>query len=406
MEEEKSKKGLYIGLIIFLLLCLVGSGLFIYKRTYMEPMKKEETKEESQKDGFVYLDTSDYKNTLDVYKNKNSDLCLAKNDNCSDVAFTIKTETENAKLISLYLLDFVLYDDNGLKVYNVKSDKYQKINLENTYKEYKIYPTNSKENIIGIVYKDSNDNVGYYNVLLNKKMYENKYTYIEQIDDNYLNAFDDNKSTKNGKAYLLNSNEEKIELESDIKDSNGFEAIKINNLYYFFDVSGTGGLGFGVNKIYGNDKNIIYDKGIENENVSIVNNDLYLKDGNKIIKYSNSGDILLTSDEYSNLKGSVMNYAIYVDNGKLLMQNIDNKDVIEITTWNNNYKYIEVASQYYNKEDLEKYNHEEGIYIVIETGTNKADVYHIDSNLKINKLTVEDYLASGFGGTYTYNYKK
>ena len=48
MEEEKSKKGLYIGLIIFLLLCLVGSGLFIYKRIYMEPMKKEETKEEEK----------------------------------------------------------------------------------------------------------------------------------------------------------------------------------------------------------------------------------------------------------------------------------------------------------------------------------------------------------------------
>ncbi len=48
MEEEKSKKGLYIGLIIFLLLCLVGTGFFIYKRTYMEPMKKEETKEEEK----------------------------------------------------------------------------------------------------------------------------------------------------------------------------------------------------------------------------------------------------------------------------------------------------------------------------------------------------------------------
>ena len=45
MEEEKSKKGLYIGLIIFLLLCLVGSGFFIYKRIYVEEVK-EETKEE------------------------------------------------------------------------------------------------------------------------------------------------------------------------------------------------------------------------------------------------------------------------------------------------------------------------------------------------------------------------
>lgn len=45
MEEEKSKKGLYVVLILFLLLCLAGTGFFIYKRTYMEPMKKEELNE-------------------------------------------------------------------------------------------------------------------------------------------------------------------------------------------------------------------------------------------------------------------------------------------------------------------------------------------------------------------------
>ena len=43
MEEEKSKKGLYIGLIIFLLLCLVGSGFFIYKRIYADPVKDDDS---------------------------------------------------------------------------------------------------------------------------------------------------------------------------------------------------------------------------------------------------------------------------------------------------------------------------------------------------------------------------
>ncbi len=48
MEEEKSKKGLYIAIIIFLVLCLAGSGFFIYKRIYIEPTKKEETKKEEK----------------------------------------------------------------------------------------------------------------------------------------------------------------------------------------------------------------------------------------------------------------------------------------------------------------------------------------------------------------------
>ena len=46
MEEEKSKNGLYIVIIIFLVLCLIGSGFFIYKRIYQEPVKEEPKQEE------------------------------------------------------------------------------------------------------------------------------------------------------------------------------------------------------------------------------------------------------------------------------------------------------------------------------------------------------------------------
>lgn len=46
-EEKKDSKGLKIGLILFLVLCLIGSGIFIYKRTYVG-IKKEETKEEEK----------------------------------------------------------------------------------------------------------------------------------------------------------------------------------------------------------------------------------------------------------------------------------------------------------------------------------------------------------------------
>ena len=111
------------------------------------------------------------------------------------------------------------------------------------------------------------------------------------------------------------------------------------------------------------------------------------------------------------MKSSILNYAVYVDNGKLLMQDVDTKDIIEITKWNDNYKYINFASQYYNKDDLYKYNREPGIYIVVQVGSGsdssiKADVYHVDSNLKVNKITVEKLFESEFQVTYSYNYKK
>lgn len=407
-EEKKDNKGLKIGLILFLVLCLIGSCVFIYKRTYVGTNKEKEKKEESSKENFVYLDTSDYKYTFDVYKNKNSELCLSKDENCTEIAFTIKTETENAKLLTFGLMkNFVLYDDNGLKVYIVNLNKYQKINLENTYKKYEIYSNKTQDKIIGIVFNenDINNNTGYYNVLLDKKLYEGQYINLSQIDDNFLISFD----SVSFKSTLLSSSEEKIIMKNQ-EDSNGIDVISIsNNKYYIIETIGTGGMGgFIVNRIYNNDLNIIYEnkKGIKNEDVSVFNDNIYVREDNKILKYNINGDLLLTNDTFKDLKSSILNYAIYVENGKLLMQDVDTKDIIEITKWNDDYKYIGFASQYYNKEDFGNNDYEEGIYIVIETGTNKADVYRIDSNSKVNKITVEDYLTSGFGGTYSYNYKK
>ena len=323
MEEEKSKKGLYISIIIFLLLCLFGSCFFIYKRVYVEKVEDTEEKKEIEDDKIVYLDTTDYKYTLDVYKNKSSELCLNKDDDdCTEVAFSIKTETDGAKIIAFDdKKNYILYDDNGFKVYAVNLNKYQKTNSEKSY--------------------------------------------------------------------------------------NGIDVIDIDNdKRYILLTSESGGMSFYVNTIYNDELKIIYNESIGNYDVSILDNNLYLKEGNKILKYNNDGNLLLTSNEYSDLKGSILNYAIYVDNGNLLMQNVDTKDIIEITKWNNDYKYIEFASGYYNKEDIKKANYEEGMYIVIETGTQKADVYHIDSNLKVSKFTIENYLSSGFDGTYSYNYKK
>ena len=44
-EEKKDNKGLKIILILFLVLCLVGSGIFIYKRTYVGEKKEEKQAE-------------------------------------------------------------------------------------------------------------------------------------------------------------------------------------------------------------------------------------------------------------------------------------------------------------------------------------------------------------------------
>ena len=332
MEEEKSKKGLYLFIIIFLVLCLAGSGFFIYKRIYQEP-KKEEPKQEENilKDEIAYLDTNDYKYTLDIYKNKSSELCLKKDEaNCNEVALSIKTETNNAKLITIDLTNkFILYDDNGLKVYIVDLNKYQKINLENSYQGYNIYPNDYKDKIIGIVYQTSSQSVGYYNVISDKKMYENKYSSITQIDEKYLSS---NDSTS---GYLLSNDDEKILLST--KNLSSYSVKKNNEKYFFFEelnAMNTPTVG-----IYSNDLSIIKQVDINSElQYVVVDSYLYLVDSNKVIKYDMDGN-LIEEKEYGEIKDIFDKYVVFIKNNKIMYSNVQNNEENEITEWSNNLSY-------------------------------------------------------------------
>ena len=347
MEEEKEKKvnkPLIIFLVVFLLIILGGSIFFIYQ--------------------MVFVGSND--NFLNVYKMNDGTICLVSeaSDSCSELAFQIETENSDAKLVAVDSNNlFVLLDDNGLKLYNIEAKEITAVSLEDTYSDYAIYLNNDQDRVIGIVYTNSTGKVGYYNVSLNQKLYDDKYNNISQIDDNYLNASFD---TKN---YLLNANEEIEELVYEQIDENDqgvyYQALSYEDKYYFFEYANESR---NVNKIYANDKEVVTETSLPNYFVSFYEGNLYIVDSNTVKKYDIDANLLSTSDTYNDIKELINNNLIYVNDNKLSLVNIDSNENINILDWRDTYSYDANISRYYTKAELDSMGEtdkEEGIYLVI-----------------------------------------
>ena len=348
MEEEKEKKvnkPLIIFLVVFLLIILGGSIFFIYQ--------------------MVCVGSDD--NFLNVYKNSDTGgLCLVSeiDEYCDELAFQIETENSDAKLVAVDSNNlFVLLDDNGLKLYNIENQEITAVSLEDTYSDYAIYLNNDQDKVIGIVYTNSTGKVGYYNVSLNQKLYDDKYNNISQIDDNYLNASFD---TKN---YLLNANEEIEELVYEQIDENDqgvyYQALSYEDKYYFFEYANESR---NVNKIYANDKEVVSETSLPNYFVSFYEGNLYIVDSNTVKKYDIDANLLSTSDTYNDIKELINNNLIYVNDNKLSLVNIDSNENINILDWRDTYSYDANISRYYTKAELDSMGEtdkEEGIYLVI-----------------------------------------
>lgn len=158
MEEEKSKKGLYIGIIIFLVLCLAGSGFFIYKRIYQEP-KKEEPKQEEKNEKIEIPNLSNILKMIPV-----------KLDNDEYVGYNVSELTD--KEINKTIIEYIVNNSEMI----TKDDESYYIEKESSIKDYlfiflglKDYLINYNENDIDIRYnfeKVTENDVDYVKIKL------------------------------------------------------------------------------------------------------------------------------------------------------------------------------------------------------------------------------------------------
>ena len=293
--------------------------------------------------------------SLDVYKYEDGSYCMIEDEDCNDYAFSIATETTNPKIL-IFDMDqtsFMLYKDKNLKLYDIKSQESKDINLDADYFDYQLNVVDNQ--VIGIFYqKNENSNYGYYNLITNKKMYDDSYTNISGTTvSEYLNA----SLYKDGKVsnYLLKTSEEKVEMETSESDTCGiyYTVNKVNDKFIYFeniDCDGT------LSKnIYLNNKKKIANN-ILNINTSFYQDKLYILDNKVIKEYDIDGNLLTTSKEFNNIKQIINDYVIYLDNDNLKVYNLNTKEDKVVTKWNNTYLYDEIESKYYDNE---------GIYIVI-----------------------------------------
>lgn len=336
------------------------------KETTEEEKTSTETKEEKQEE------TKQYELTVYKYKDGGSLSNDNELDNYLEKAFTIKVDNKNAKVIATNYksTDMVLYDDNGLYIYNDKTKSKDKLTLENNYESYEFFVSEDGTKATGICYSTKAGKFGYYNIAKKIKMYDGKYTYfIEQLNDHYLSTNDGNT------AYLLSSDSESTKLSYKYGEiPYGYTSYGKNGDYIF-------GLGettedIGIRRLYSNNLQMFYETTdlLWENDISFYNNYLYLVKDKKILKYNTKGSLVSTSSEYENIQLLINDYVVCIKDNNLVLENINNTSESKtLVKWNNDWDIDGYDSGYYTREALDRLgekNKKAGLYVVVDYGYN------------------------------------
>lgn len=395
MEENKKSNMKNIVIIILVGLLIILSLYFVYDKV-LKKSNENHNEVETNKNS----DTEEKKDIIDNRKYL-AFVCESKSGpvkveydkaNCDNLIGEIKTETENAKSLSIHLFyknsggidgASVLFNDNGLKVYNTKNDSIEKINLEEFYDNYMLVGMDDySEKIIGIVFSENNQ-YSYYNINLNKKMYTGESTYFQaDAKGDYLLGYDLKFVSEGMCSHQLLYNANKEELVFPRDDNSicdvSYKVFKHNDKYYYIkniDRSNT--------IIYNNNKQKI----TENVKYTVGSNGvLYTnkENDNKILQYDIEGNLIKTLEEkdYNIIYILSNDYALVLyKNKELLLVNLVKNETKKITDWKTG-DNIENAVSGYRKEslinikDFDGNYREEGFYVVISNNNQYTEYFY------------------------------
>ncbi len=285
-----------------------------------------------------------------IYRNQNSNI---------EKYYSLKNQKVITNIISSMKYENLkygfLYNNDGLVAYNIYTDTEQKLDLEPTYENYTLSFDSDK--LYGIYYSKDKES-GYYNVLTNKKMYENTYIKINGINENYLRASKiENIGECNGwdtYDYLLSATEEKVIFDEKLKNNicYNYYAMEQNGSTYLEVVKGF--QAYPEIDLYTKDKKLIASN-VKHYNLTFMKGNVYIINNNKLNKYDSSGILIESNKDYNNLLGFLDNELVYLDNNKLYLKNIETNNVIEYSNvnWNDNYVY-EGDFSYVDKKENKK----------------------------------------------------
>ena len=330
---------------------------------------------------------------LIVYKS-DSGLCLQKSRECNKSPFRINTVTEDAKIVAIASNNlYLLYSDNGIKLYDVAKSKPSLIDLEDKYDYYEIL---LNENVIsGFVYGSNlikegyYTNLGYYDVHSNKALYDGKYNNISIIDGGYLVG----RNLSSNSTHLLNLKNEEVILEKnnicskfEVKDYNGRYSYLVNNSCD----------SIGNYEIISNDKNIVHSNLKENSFSLDLSGNIYLFDGTPTIRVEGpSGQFMKTVTFDGAYKQLIINFVVFVKDNNLYIKDLNrNSNPVVLMKWSNEYTY-HYNSNYYPDNYLFLANEKKaGIYVLVTKNSKSiagTEIYFDIRNSTIKEMGVPDY---------------
>lgn len=305
-------------------------------------------------------------NSLEVYKSAYG-YCFDKNDSCKTLAFKIEVKNKDA-LIKAIEKEYILIDDNGLFLYDVKAKEKKNVNINNNYDYYQIFVNDDKA--IGISYgKDKIDNdyykEFYYYNLKDDSVFEGDYNRIVALNNDYLE----------GKNYAN-------KVTSLIKRESKEEVLKVGNLCSTYSIESNY---YVLKNSCSNDLYSIYTKDGKELALNLGENkwsiDLYgyfyMNKDNVIYKYNTAGEYVMNSKIINGFRGLILNYVVLINEGKLQLYDVTSSKYINIADLSNDYVYNS-KSGYYKANVLSlAYEKKEGIYILLsENGKIKGKLYY------------------------------
>ena len=133
-------------LIMILIFILIVGVLLIYLSTKPFEKEEKENEEPGEDEPIEEVDPdSDIRNyNLNIYSDNNNNICLKYSTMCRNLYLVVKTETPDAEILALSGNDYLLVDDAGLEIVDLKSKKITRLRVENLYDDYSIQLYNDK----------------------------------------------------------------------------------------------------------------------------------------------------------------------------------------------------------------------------------------------------------------------
>ena len=330
---------------------------------------------------------------LIVYKS-DSGLCFQKSRECNKSPFRINTVTEDAKIIAIASNNlYLLYSDNGIKLYDVAKSKPSLMNLEDKYDYYEILLNGDV--ISGFVYGSNlikegyYTTLGYYDVHSNKQLYDGKYNNISIIDGGYLVG----RNVSSNSSDLLNLKNEEVILEKNntcakfnVKDFNGRYLYIVNNSCD----------SIGNFEIISNEKNVIHSNLKDNSFSIDLSGNIYLFDGTPTIRVEGMNGTFMKNVTFDGTyKQLIINYVVFVNNNILYIKDLNrNSEPVVLMKWSNEYTY-HYNSGYYPENYLFLANEKKaGIYVLVTKNSRSVagtEVYFDIRTSTIKEMGVPDY---------------